>query len=179
MAQKQYRVFQKKVIFSRGPIRLVDCKVRTPYGKILSRQVLEHPGCVVILPRTDEGKYLLVKQYRFPLEKNLWEFPAGGKDSGETFPQAARRELMEEVGMKPGRLRKLLAFYPTPGVSGERMHVFLATKLRPATAQKDEDEDFEIGTFSLATIGRMICSGEICDGKTLIGYFYLKNPENR
>jgi ADP-ribose pyrophosphatase len=179
MAEKKYKVFEKKVIFSKGPIRLVDCKVRTPQGKVLSRQVLEHPGCVVIIPRTDSGKYILVKQYRFPLERHLWEFPAGGKEPRETFPQAAKRELMEEIGMKPGKLTKLLDFYPTPGVSGEKMHVFLASGLKPAVAQKDEDEDFELGTFGLSEIGRMIRRGEIVDGKTLIGFFYLKKPKNQ
>lgn len=175
--KKQYRVFEKKVIFSKGPIRLIDCKVRTPHGKVLSRQVLEHPGCVVIIPRTDAGKYILVRQYRFPLEKYLWEFPAGGREPGEGFSQAAKRELMEEIGMRPGKLKKLLEFYPTPGVSGEKMHVFLALGLEPAAAQKDEDEDFELGVFSLSEIGRMIRCREIVDGKTLIGYFYLKKPK--
>ena len=179
MAKNKYKVFEKKAIFSKGPIRLVDCKVRTPNGKVLSRQVLEHPGCVVIIPRTDAGKYILVKQYRFPLEEYLWEFPAGGKEPGETFPQAAKRELIEEIGMRPGNLERLVEFYPTPGVSGEKMHVFLAGALKPAVAQKDEDEDFELGTFSLSEIGRMICRGEIVDGKTLIGYFYLKMPKNQ
>ncbi|MFA7255716.1 MAG: NUDIX hydrolase [Candidatus Omnitrophota bacterium] len=179
MAKKTYRVFQRKVIFSKGPIRLVGCKVRTPHGKVLSRQVLEHPGCVVIIPRTDEGKYILVRQYRFPLERHLWEFPAGGKEPGETLPQAAKRELTEEIGMRPGKLKKLLDFYPTPGVSGERMHAFLAWGLKPAIAQKDEDEDFELGTFSYSQIGRMIRRGEIADGKTLIGFFYLKKPKNQ
>lgn len=177
MAKKQYRIFEKKVIFSKGPICLVDCKVRTPEGKILSRQVLEHPGCVVIIPRTDSRKYILVRQYRFPLGRYLWEFPAGGREPGETFSHAAKRELMEEIGLKPGRLKKLLEFYPTPGVSGENMHVFLASCLKPASAPKDEDEDFELGTFSLREIGRMIRLKKIVDGKTLIGFFYLKNPK--
>ena len=177
--KKAYSVLKKKLIFSKGPIRLVDCKVRTPEGKLLSRQILEHPGCVVILPRTTDGKYVLVRQYRFPLEKHLWEFPAGGCEPGESFPCAAKRELMEEIGMKPGRLEKLMAFYPTPGVSGEKMHVFLASKLTPAFAQKDEDEDFQLGFFSLAEIGRRIRRGTIVDGKTSIGYFYLKNLKNQ
>ncbi len=179
MAKIMYRVFKKRVVFSKGPIRLIDCKVRTPQGKILSRQVLEHPGCVVIIPRTHAGKYILVRQYRFPLEKYLWEFPAGGREPGETFPHAAARELMEEIGMRPGRLKKLLEFYPTPGVSGEKMHVFLARDLKPAVAEKDEDEDFELGTFSHSEIGRMIRRGEITDGKTLIGFFYLKKSKNQ
>jgi len=179
MAKSKYRIFGKRVIFSKGPIRLVDCKVRTPYGKVLLRQVLEHPGCVVIIPRTAEGKYVLVRQYRFPLGKYLWEFPAGGREPGEMFPQAAKRELTEEIGMRPGKLKKLLEFYPTPGVSGEKMHVFLAWELEPAFAPKDEDEDFELGVFSLSEISRMIRRKEIVDGKTLIGFFYLKKPKSR
>ncbi|MDD5225833.1 MAG: NUDIX hydrolase [Candidatus Omnitrophica bacterium] len=179
MKNKSYKIFKKRLIFSKGPIRLVDCKIRTPQGKVLARQVLEHPGCVVMLPRTDSGKYILVRQYRFPLEKFLWEFPAGGREPGETFPRAAVRELMEEIGMRPGKLKKLLEFYPTPGVSGEKMHVFLAWNLSPATAEKDEDEDLELGTFSLQEIGRMIRRGEIVDGKTLIGFFYLKKQKNQ
>ncbi len=175
MRKKTYCVSKKKVIFAKGPIRLVDCMVRTPQGKLLSRQILEHPGCVVIIPETEDGKFILVRQYRFPLERHLWEFPAGGRESGETFPHAAKRELMEEIGMKPGKLRKLLEFYPTPGVSGEKMHVFLASGLKPAVAVKDEDEEFEIGVFSLAEIGRMIRRRKIVDGKTIIGFFYLKN----
>ena len=177
--KRQYRILQKKTIFSKGPIHLMDYKIRTPDRRILSKQVLTHPGCVVINPRTDSGKYVLVKQYRFPLEKWIWEFPAGGREPDETLPAAAKRELMEEIGMKPGRLKKLLAFYPTPGVSGEQMHVFLATQLKAATAPKDEDEEFEIGEFSLQELGRMIRRNEIMDGKTLIGYFYLKNSRNQ
>lgn len=173
MAKKKYKVFEKKVIFSKGPIRLIDCKVRTPNGKVLSRQVLEHPGCVVIIPRTDTGKFILVRQYRFPLEKHLWEFPAGGKEPGESFPQAAERELMEEIGMRPGKLKKLLEFYPTPGVSGEKMHVYLAWNLHPAIAEKDEDEEFEIGLFTLGELKRMIAKGEIVDGKTLLGFHFI------
>lgn len=177
--RKIYRVFNKRTVFSKGPIHLIDCKVRTPHGKVLSRQVLAHPGCVVIIPRTDAGKYLLVRQYRFPIEKHLWEFPAGGREAGESLAGAAARELAEETGLRPGRLKKLVAFYPTPGVSGEQMHVFLARDLRPAVAQKDEDEDFELGTFSYRQIARMVRRGEIADGKTLVGFFYLKKYENQ
>lgn len=174
MAKKRYRVLKKKIIFSRGPIHLVDCDIHTPHGKVLSRQILEHPGCVVIIPKTKTGKYILVRQYRFPLGKHLWEFPAGGRESGESFPAAAKRELMEEIGMCPGRLKKLTAFYPTPGVSAEKMHLFLAWELLPKIAEKDEDEEFEIGQFTLAQLGRMIARGQIVDGKTLIGFSCLQ-----
>jgi len=134
---------------------------------------------VVIVPKAASGKFVLVRQYRFPLAKYLWEFPAGGREAGESFRAAAKRELMEEIGMRPGRLRKITAFFPTPGISGEEMHMFLAADLKPAFAQKDEDEEFEVKEFSLSEIGRMIRQGVIRDGKTVIGFFYLKNPENR
>ena len=142
MTKKNYKILRKKVLFKKGPIHLVNYRVRTPHGKVLSRQVLEHPGCVAIIPRTASGKYILVRQYRFPLAKHLWEFPAGGREPGESFSAAARRELMEEIGMRPGRLQKIIAFFPTPGVSGEKMHLYLASSLRPASAPKDEDEEF-------------------------------------
>lgn len=178
MSQK-YRVVRKKVIFSKGPIRLVDCDVRRPDGKVLSRQIFEHPGCVVVVPRTAAGRYVLVRQYRYPLGKYLWEFPAGGREPGESFPQAARRELAEEVSLHPRRLKKLAAFYPTPGVSGEEMHLYLATNLAPAFAEKDEDEDFEVREFDLREIGRLIAERRIVDGKTIIGFFYLKNLKSQ
>ncbi len=175
MTPKAYRVFEKKVIFAKGPIRLVDCKVRTPQGKVLSRQILEHPGCVVIIPRTKDGKYVLVRQYRFPLERQLWEFPAGGRESAESFSRAAQRELMEEIGMRAGKLQKLLAFYPTPGVSGEKMVVYLAQDLHPKTAEKDEDEEFEVKSWSVKEIEAMISSGRIVDGKTILGFQFVQN----
>lgn len=179
MKKNRFKILKKKIIFSKGPIHLMDCRIRTPQGKILSRQILEHPGCVVMIPRTNAGKYILVRQYRFPLDRYLWEFPAGGREPGESFAGAAKRELMEETGMRPGKLDKLLEFYPTPGVSGEQMHVFLASRLCPEGAPKDEDEDIKLKEFRLSQIGRMIRKGQIVDGKTIIGYFYLKNLQNR
>jgi ADP-ribose pyrophosphatase len=171
MTKKRYHVLKKKVIFSKGPIRLVDCDVHTPRGKVLSRQILEHPGCVVIIPKTKSGKYALVRQYRFPIGKYLWEFPAGGREPQESFAAAAKRELMEEIGMKPRRIKKLLEFYPTPGVSGEKMHLYLAWDLLPKEAEKDEDEEFEVGHFTLKELRRMILDGRIVDGKTVVGFY--------
>lgn len=156
----------------------MDCKVQTPHGKILSRQILEHTGCVVIIPKIGEDRFILVRQYRFPIGKHLWEFPAGGREKGESFAAAARRELMEEVGLKPGRLKKISQFYPTPGVSGEIMHLFIGSQLRPASAPKDEDEIFELREFTFHEIEGMIRTKKIVDAKTLIGFFYLKHLDN-
>ncbi len=179
MVKKQHKILRKKTIYSKGPICLVSCDFEMPDGRILSRQILEHPGCVVIIPKTASGRFILVRQYRFPLREHLWEFPAGGREEGESFAIAAKRELMEEIGMRPGKLQKVLEFFPTPGVSAEKMHVFLASKLHEAFAPKDDDEEFEVREFSLTEIGKMIRKKEIVDGKTLVGFFYLKNRKNR
>lgn len=145
-----------------------------PGSRRLSRQILEHPGSVVVIPRISAGAFLLVRQFRFAAKRWLWEFPAGGLEKGETLVAAARRELIEEVGYCPGRLRKLGQFYASPGISSEKMHLYLAEDLTPAFAECDEDEEIETRKFSLGAIGRMIQSGSILDAKTIVGFFYIR-----
>ena len=174
-----FLVKSRQVVFSKGPIHLVDCSVKMPSGKILSRQVLEHPGAVVIIPEVRRGRYILIRQFRFAARDWLWEWPAGGIEPGESIQKAASRELAEEIGMRPKRLKKILEFYPTPGVSAEVMHLFLAKDLVPAHAVCDEDEEIEKREFQLEDIGRMIRKGKIRDAKTILGFFYLKQGLTR
>ncbi len=179
---KKYSVTTRRVIFSKGPIHLVDCDVRLPgknkAGKPevqkLSRQIIEHPGAVVIIPKTGPDRYLLIRQFRFAARNWLWEWPAGGIEKGEEVRRSARRELAEETGFWPRKLKRLFSFYPTPGISSEIMHLFLAHDLVPKQALGDEDERIEVREFTLAQIGRMARSGKIRDGKTLLGYYFLK-----
>jgi ADP-ribose pyrophosphatase len=174
MIKKRYKIKKKKLIFSKGPIHLVDCEVRMENGKVLSRQILEHPGAVVIIPRISKDSYILVRQFRFAAGDWLWEFPAGGIERGENLKAAAIRESMEEIGFHPKKLKKILQFYPTPGVSGEIMYLFLAENLVPEAATCDEDEELEVKTFSLREIGQMIRKEKIVDAKTILGYYFLK-----
>ncbi len=166
------RVMGRKVLMKISSSTLVECRLRVGRQSLV-RYSIEHPGCVVIIPQIADDRFLLVKQYRYAARAWIWEFPAGGMEKGESEIQSARRELREEVGHDARQLTKLVSFYPTPGISEEKMHLYLASKLYPALGQKDEDEEFEIREFSLKQIGRMIARGEIQDGKTLIGYFYL------
>lgn len=172
--KSKFSVKKRKLIFSKGPIHLVDCEVRMPSGKILSRQILEHGGAVVIIPKAGPDRYVLIRQFRFAAKDWLWEFPAGGIEPGESLRRAAARELAEETGFRPKRLKRLFQFYPTPGVSGEIMHLYLAEDLVPDVRAGDEDEEIEAHEFSLVEMERMLQRGKICDAKTILGIFYLR-----
>jgi ADP-ribose pyrophosphatase len=174
MAKRKFKLKKRRVVFSKGPIHLVDCDVLMPSGKVLSRQILEHPGAVVIIPEVKPGRYLLIRQFRFAAQDWLWEWPAGGIEAGESLKGAASRECCEEIGQKPSKLRQIVKFYPTPGISGEIMYLFLAQGLKPSAAPCDEDEEIEVREFSLRQIEAMIRRGKICDAKTILGFFYLK-----
>lgn len=175
MKNKKFNVTARKIVFSKGPIHLVDCDVRMPNGMMLSRQIIEHPGAVVIIPEIKKGKYLLIRQFRFAARSWLWEWPAGGIEPRESLKKAAARELMEETGYYPRKLRKITDFYPTPGISSEVMHLYLAQHLIPKTAAGDADEDIEVAEFSLFEIKKMIKRGLIRDAKTLLGVHLLKS----
>jgi len=173
-SRKKFKILSRRVVFSKGPIHLVDCRVAMPGGRVLSRQIMEHPGSVVILPRVRPDAYLLVRQFRFAARDWLWELPAGGVELGESLQHAARREMIEETGFRPRHLKKLISFYSSPGVSGEKMHLFLAWNFSPAFARGDDDEEIEIREFSRRQIERMIRNQTIVDAKTITGFFYLQ-----
>lgn len=173
MKKNKFKVQKRKVMYSKGPIHLVDCDVRMANGKTLSRQIIEHPGSVVIIPVNDKKEIALIRQFRFATGTWMWEFPAGGIEPGENLAAAAKRECAEEIGYYPRKLRKLISFYPTPGISGELMHLYLAENLVYGPQEQDEDEEIEVQYFSRAKIEKMIDQGQITDAKTLLGYAWL------
>ena len=114
-----------------GRVLSVDVdEIEEPGDIRATREVVRHPGSVVILAVDDEERLVLVRQYRYPVDDVIWEIPAGRKDAGESAEEGARRELAEEVGAKAERLELLLSFYATPGYCDEVMHLFRATGLR-------------------------------------------------
>ena len=175
MNKKQgFKILKTRSVFKKGPVHLLDCDVKLAHGTHLSRQILKHPGAAVVLPRLDKDRYLLVRQFRFAAESWMWEFPAGGLEKRESARNAARRELREETGMRPRKLTRILDFYPTPGLSSEVMYLFLAENLVHDHLPPDQDEELQVKAFSLREIGRLITSGRITDGKTILGYLCLK-----
>ena len=149
-----------------------------PGGVAVKREVVHHRGSAVVLPRTSEGRILLVRQFRFPAAQFLWELPAGSCDPGETPLQAARRELAEETGYRAAKWRKLVEFYSSPGFLDEKMTLFLAQDIRPGAARPEADERIEARLFEVHELQSMIRRGKLHDGKTLIGLLVLLDSES-
>lgn len=152
--------------------------ITLPRGHRLDVEVVRHPGSVVLLPMTSDGKVVLVRQYRHAIGRQVWELPAGSLKPGEDPVDAARRECQEEIGLIPATLERLGGFFPTPGYCDEEMVFFLATGLRKPDerdplAQPDEDEDIESRAFGVAELRQMVARGEVCDLKTVAGLAFL------
>lgn len=140
------------------------------------RDVVRHSGSVVIAPVAGKGsarKVLLVKQYRYAADEYLWELPAGRIDRGEKLLPAAKRELLEETGIRARKWKRLFHFYASPGFLDERMDVFLAEELTFGEAQPEEDEQIEAKFFTLSQAVKMVRSGAIHDAKTMTTVFWL------
>jgi ADP-ribose pyrophosphatase len=149
-----------------------------PGGICVVREVIHHPGSAVILPLLDDGRVLLVRQFRFAAGQSLWELPAGTRNRDETALATARRELAEETGYRAASWGKLIDFYPSPGILDETMTLFLARKIRPGAASPEGDERIRVEPFARAEWQRMIRSGQIRDAKTLVGLLYWQWMES-
>ncbi|MDR1217910.1 MAG: NUDIX hydrolase [Oscillospiraceae bacterium] len=140
-------------------------------GKLVTREVVEHSGGVVVVPVTDGRGVVMVRQYRYAVKEELLELPAGRLEPGEGHPEAARRELSEETGCEADGLRYLGAIYPSPGFCEETLHVYLATGLRSGETHPDEDEFLTVETVPLREIRNMIAKNQIKDAKTIAGIY--------
>lgn len=141
--------------------------VRLPGGRQAQRDVVEHPGAVVIAPLLESGELVFVRQFRYAAGESLVEFPAGTLERGEEPAVTAARELREECGLRPGRLEPLGTFYSAPGFCSELLHAFVARDLTPAPLEPDPDEQIETVRMSLQEALRLAAAGGLRDAKTL------------
>lgn len=156
-------------VFTGKVINLRVDSVQLPDGKKATREVVEHPGAVAVVPILADGSIILVKQYRHPVGETTWEIPAGKLDTKEAPDLCAHRELEEETGYQADNIRKLTTFFTTPGFTDEVMHLYVAHDLRKTAQNTDADEFIDVLSISRVDALAMIQSGEIKDAKSIIG----------
>ncbi|MEC0280259.1 ADP-ribose pyrophosphatase [Bacillus halotolerans] len=179
MKHLEEKTIAKEQIFSGKVIDLYIEDVELPNGKTSKREIVKHPGAVAVLAVTDEGKIIMVKQFRKPLERTIVEIPAGKLEKGEEPEYTALRELEEETGYTAKKLTKITAFYTSPGFADEIVHVFLAEELSVLEEKRelDEDEFVEVMEVTLEDALKLVESREVYDAKTAYAIQYLQLKE--
>jgi ADP-ribose pyrophosphatase len=131
---------ETQTVFAGKLITVKTVKVGLPHGKTTTREIVEHAETIAVLPKLDDGRIVMVRQYRKAAEAVLLEVPAGGVDEGESPEEAVRREMVEETGYRVGSLRHIATFYTSPGFTTELMHLYEATDLEVGEATEQTDQ---------------------------------------
>jgi ADP-ribose pyrophosphatase len=145
-----------------------------PDGAQHVRQIVRHPGAVVILPLFDDGRICFIKNFRVAVDQTLIELPAGTLEPPEDPAETARRELIEETGYRTGHIERLLTFYMSPGILDERMHLFLATQLTPGPTALEAGEDIQPLLLTIKEALELVRCDQIRDAKTLVALMYYR-----
>jgi ADP-ribose pyrophosphatase len=172
---RRSRILSSKVLFRGRVFTLKRERIAEPSGMVTTREIVAHPGSVVVLPVLPDGRIVLIRQYRHAAGQYLWELVAGHKEPGESVATGVHRELLEETGYTARRIRELLRFYPSPGLLGERMDLFLAEGLTKGKAQPEDDERITQRVVTLREAMRWIRTGKIVDSKTISGVLFYAN----
>ena len=154
------KTVESRVLFEGKIITVRLDKAELPNGRVASREVVEHPGGVAILPLFDDGTVSLVRQFRYPFQEVVAELPAGKLERGEDHRLAALRELEEEVGASCGRLTYLGCLYSSPGFSSEVLHMYLAQELTEGACHPDEDEFLSVERIPFSALVEQVRQGD-------------------
>ncbi len=144
-------------------------EVELPDGRTTMREIVHHPGAVAVVPLLDDGRVIMIQQYRQAARKVLWELPAGVLEAGEEPEVCARRELAEEIGQEPGELVHLFSAYLSPGFSTEVIHIFLARELHEVDASEESDENIRVVPMALSEAVAMVRRGEVQNAAAVCG----------
>ena len=168
------KTVSSQVEFTGRIITVRQDQAALPNGRVVGREVVEHPGGVAVLALFDDNTVPVVRQFRYPFQKIITELPAGKLEKGEDPLVCAQRELSEEVGAEADELIYLGKFFTSPGYSTEVLHMYLARGLRQGQAHPDEDEFLESERLPFLTLFQQVMSGEIEDGKTIAAVLKAK-----
>jgi ADP-ribose diphosphatase len=172
---KKAKILKSEVIFEGKSFGVRRDELIEPTGVRTVREVVTHPGSVVVLPVRPDGKIVLVRQYRHATGQYLWELVAGRMEKRENPRKGAARELVEETGYRAKKLTVFLELFPTPGFLEERMYLLLAEGLTAGEAEPEEDEKLIVRAYSKKQLEEMIRSGKMRDAKSIAGLlFYFR-----
>ena len=157
---------ERREVFNGKLLHVFSDTVRLPDGRTSVREVLEHPGAVCIVPLRKDGTVVLIRQYRYAVGRDILEVPAGKVDPGESYYDAAERELSEETGLQASQWIDLGDYLPSPGYSGEIIRAYLAMELYEGEPHTDEDEFLVPVSMPVSQALELVMSGTIADGKT-------------
>jgi ADP-ribose pyrophosphatase len=166
------KTLSSKIAFKGKVFSVRRDEVIEPSGVRATRDVIAHSGSVVVMPVLDDGKIVLIRQYRYAARQYLWELVAGRIDPGENVKQAAVRELIEETGLRARKMRQFLDFWPSHGFLEEKMYVVLAEGVTQGEAHPEEDERIEAKAFSRSELEKMLQNGVLRDAKTISSLLY-------
>ncbi len=167
------KTLKSERIFKGNFLKLNRDTVELPDGKISTREYVVHPGAAVMMPLLDNGKVVMVRQWRHPLKREFLEFPAGKIDAGEAPIQTAQRELVEECGYLAADWEHVTTIHPILAYCDERIELFLAKNLTKITPKLDDGEFLEVLEVEPGEALQWVREGKITDSKTMIGLFWL------
>jgi ADP-ribose pyrophosphatase len=168
-----------EILLKSRKFKVVHRMIETGTGEPESKDIIIHPGAAVILPITNDGKVVMVKNYRWTINRELLELPAGTLEPLEDPQVCAYRELEEETGYTAGTLRPLCRFYSSPGLMTELMYIYVATDLTPGQQHLSSDEKINVELMSFDELEHAMRVGRIMDGKTLATILYYRLLEKK
>jgi ADP-ribose pyrophosphatase len=169
---KKARILKSKIIYEGKAFGVRRDELIEPTGVRTTREVVTHPGSVVVLPVLSDGRIVMVRQYRHATRQYLWELVAGRLEHGENPKNGAQRELIEETGYRAKKFSVFLDVFPTPGFLEERMYILLAEGVSAGEARPEEDEKIVVAAYTRAQLEQMMRKGKLKDAKSIAGLLF-------
>ena len=172
---EEFKRLERRLVYKGSIIDYYRDTIAVPNGNVVEWDFIGHNGAAAVVPVTDDGKLLLVRQYRNALDRYTLEIPAGGLNKGEPTKEAAARELEEETGYKSDDLELLISVNTTVAFCNEKIDIYVARNLKPSKQHLDEDEYIDVQAMTMEELECMIYACEIMDSKTVSAILAYKN----